>query len=289
MWKKKLVLSLLFVFGIMSLSCIAGEDERNPLLGTPNTQQPRPINSQYSEHFDPRIQQWGPYQHQQQPTGGWPTPQVDEGEMLYQQGMQFLAEAQRLRAMNDSIEAFGDRVGAGGRSGNPVTWRAYNSAHSSAFSYFKEASSKGHVGAMIRIKEANFEQELLDNQNITFCCNEGSEKTFSTTCCVISACCPILCPVWLVARTVMLINTTTDEEVVETHKWFDKEMNDLCALESRTQHPIFKHDISQLKNNLSTARARYDHRVSLRFNQKRCYMSCCNCEIRETNSNHTVQ
>lgn len=285
MWKKKLVLSLLFVFGMMSLSCIAGEDERNPLLGTANTQQPRPINSQYSGQFDPRIQQWGPYQHQQpvlQNAGEFPTPQGDEGEMLYQQGMSFLAESQRLKSMNDT-------VGTIGSSRYLVNWGPYNKAYKSAFSFFKEASSKGHVGAMIRIKEANFEQELLDNQNISFCCNEGSEKTFSTTCCVISACCPILCPVWLVARTVMLINTTTDEEVVETHKWFDKEMNDLCALESRTQHPIFKHDISQLKNNLSTARARYDHRVSLRFNQNRCYMSCCNCEIRETNSNHTVQ
>lgn len=285
MWKKYiLAFSLLFVFGITGLNCVAAEDERNPLLGSNTYQQPRPINYQPQGQWNPGVQQ-GPYQQPMPQPSGWaPTPGVvDEGEMLYQQGMHFLGEAQRLEAMNNAVGSIGTEVNY------RIDWGAYNKARKNAFSFFNEASARGHVGAMIRIKEETLKGTLDEIQKISFCCSESGEKCFSTTCCVISACFPALCPIWLATRTVMLLNLTSDEQISETHNSFDREMKELSELESRTQHPIFKHEISQLKNNVLRVRAEYDHRVSLRFNSERCYMSCCNCKIRDLSGNNTVQ
>jgi|Laugrefa1bdmlbdn_1035148.scaffolds.fasta_scaffold25804_1 hypothetical protein len=271
MWKKNWILSLLF-FGMMSLSCIAAENERSPLLGT-HTQQPRstefPSHGQQSaseEHFQREFPSHGRQSASEE--------HFQQVERVYREGVRFLEEAKRIESINDAVPR-GQRV--------PITWDSYRAARKSGLDYLKEASSQGHIGAKVQIEKYYQDGGRLKNiQKTSYCFGETPTGNEGSKCWLCFAYSYFVCPVPCCCIRPFLfdLNWTSEEEIRETNVQFDRDMQNLIELEalaSSAQDLISKVEISRLKENVIRARAEYDETVSLCCRPEHCSLPCFNC------------
>jgi hypothetical protein len=188
----------------------------------------------------------------------------DDAEMLYQEGMKHYDEGERLSGINGGYSS--------GRA-----------AYQRSFPYLGEARDKGHIGAGVKLEKYDQENwggyyKQIEKKS-TFC-SKGCTECLGWTCMIVP-------PFQALLPFLLNCNTTTDDQIRETHAAYDEKMKMLSRWESITRDPILKTEIYKLKNNLLGARKKYDQTVSLCCDNETSMNCCCccfNCTIRDAST-----
>lgn len=205
---------------------------------------------------------------------------IIESEQMYQDGMIFFEEA---------------RSCDGVRGAEQKQKIAYNRG----VQYLKKAALSGHVEAKIRLEiydiENNMDTYKHEIEQFSSCYTMDVSTVYScfcNVCCVYTSCIPILGCILT-----MNINSTTEEQIKQTHIAYNQKIDELTRLESLTKYPILKLEVGELKERMIYSKKEYDINASLYCSHysvcfgkggfgvgKENPLFCCNYKIRDAAS-----